>query len=269
VRAGVKENPGRLEDTSAIWRGLKYAAQVWRDKERRAHFYDLTAALANSRVDSPATMSIHIRTWTKSSEHGEGGVLPFSTFPLPARPARDSQAHEAAGRGRGHAAADRGVAQSSTRHHDSSTFIVGFSGAKPRRTSKSCSSGFRLRNWTASAVSSIPPSRAPREFVAPPEIAAAVKQSGVRVSWNSAAQISAGALPKKVGRKMQVLVDRMEDGVPIARSSSDAPEILTDRENRPRRGQTDAVATGDGHDHRGGSLRSRGHFELLDPAPIV
>jgi ribosomal protein S12 methylthiotransferase len=40
-----------------------------------------------------------------------------------------------------------------------------------------------------------------------------------------AAEISAARLAQKVGRGMQVLVDRVEGGVAIARSASDAPEI--------------------------------------------
>jgi ribosomal protein S12 methylthiotransferase len=39
------------------------------------------------------------------------------------------------------------------------------------------------------------------------------------------AQISAARLARKVGREMQVLVDRIDDGVAVARSSADAPEI--------------------------------------------
>jgi ribosomal protein S12 methylthiotransferase len=39
------------------------------------------------------------------------------------------------------------------------------------------------------------------------------------------AEISAQRLAQKVGRRMQVLVDRIEGGTAIARSSSDAPEI--------------------------------------------
>jgi ribosomal protein S12 methylthiotransferase len=40
-----------------------------------------------------------------------------------------------------------------------------------------------------------------------------------------AAEISAQRLARKVGRRMRVLVDRIEDGAAVARSSSDAPEI--------------------------------------------
>jgi ribosomal protein S12 methylthiotransferase len=39
------------------------------------------------------------------------------------------------------------------------------------------------------------------------------------------AQISAARLARKVGREMQVLIDRIDDGVAVARSSADAPEI--------------------------------------------
>jgi ribosomal protein S12 methylthiotransferase len=39
------------------------------------------------------------------------------------------------------------------------------------------------------------------------------------------AEISAARLARKVGRTMRVLIDRLEDGAAIARSTSDAPEI--------------------------------------------
>jgi len=39
------------------------------------------------------------------------------------------------------------------------------------------------------------------------------------------AEISAQRLARKIGRKMPVLIDRMEGDVAVARSSSDAPEI--------------------------------------------
>src|SRR5271167_662360 len=50
VRAGVKELLVISQDTSAYGLDLKYAAQPWRDVERRAHFYDLTAALGELGV---------------------------------------------------------------------------------------------------------------------------------------------------------------------------------------------------------------------------
>src|SRR6204780_1914148 len=50
VRAGVKEILVISQDTSAYGVDLKYAAQPWRDMERRAHFYDLAAALGELGV---------------------------------------------------------------------------------------------------------------------------------------------------------------------------------------------------------------------------
>ncbi len=39
------------------------------------------------------------------------------------------------------------------------------------------------------------------------------------------AEISAARLQRRIGRRLQVLVDTVEAGVAIARSSADAPEI--------------------------------------------
>ena len=40
-----------------------------------------------------------------------------------------------------------------------------------------------------------------------------------------AAELSAARLAAKVGRTLRVLVDRLEDGIAIARTAGDAPEI--------------------------------------------
>src|ERR1700722_19001975 len=45
VRAGVKEILVISQDTSAYGADLKYAAQMWRDKEGRARFFDFAAGL--------------------------------------------------------------------------------------------------------------------------------------------------------------------------------------------------------------------------------
>jgi len=57
------------------------------------------------------------------------------------------------------------------------------------------------------------------------EVPAEVKQERRARFMELAAQISAERLAQKIGRRMQVLVDRIEGGVAVARSSSDAPEI--------------------------------------------
>ena len=55
VRAGVKEILVISQDTSAYGVDLKYAAQPWRNVERRARFYDLARGSGRTwRLDSPA-----------------------------------------------------------------------------------------------------------------------------------------------------------------------------------------------------------------------
>ena len=60
-----------------------------------------------------------------------------------------------------------------------------------------------------------------REPAVPPE----VKQERHARFMQLAAEISATRLEQKVGRHLQVLVDRVEGATAIARSTSDAPEI--------------------------------------------
>ncbi len=67
ARAGVKEILVISQDTSAYGVDLKYAAQPWRDVQRRARFYDLAQRSANWASGSGCTTYIPIRTSTRSS----------------------------------------------------------------------------------------------------------------------------------------------------------------------------------------------------------
>jgi ribosomal protein S12 methylthiotransferase len=58
-----------------------------------------------------------------------------------------------------------------------------------------------------------------------PEVPAELKAERRARFMELSAEISAQRLTGKIGRKMPVLIDRMEGDVAIARSSSDAPEI--------------------------------------------
>ena len=51
------------------------------------------------------------------------------------------------------------------------------------------------------------------------------RRSAANASWSSRPTSARSGSPRKVGRTLQVLIDRIEDGVAIARSPSDAPEI--------------------------------------------
>jgi ribosomal protein S12 methylthiotransferase len=56
-------------------------------------------------------------------------------------------------------------------------------------------------------------------------VPAELKRERLERFMELAAAISARRLAAKIGRTMRVLVDRIDDGVAIARSSADAPEI--------------------------------------------
>jgi ribosomal protein S12 methylthiotransferase len=58
-----------------------------------------------------------------------------------------------------------------------------------------------------------------------PAVPAEVKAERRARFMELSAEISAQRLARKIGRKMPVLIDRMEGDVAVARSSSDAPEI--------------------------------------------
>jgi ribosomal protein S12 methylthiotransferase len=58
-----------------------------------------------------------------------------------------------------------------------------------------------------------------------PAVPAEVKAERRARFMELSAEISAARLAQKVGRRMQVLVDRVDGDVAVARSSSDAPEI--------------------------------------------
>src|SRR6202044_1833301 len=83
VRAGVKELLVISQDTSAYGADLKYAAQPWRDVERRAHFYDLAAALS----ELGAWVRLHyVYPYPHVDEvielMADGSVLPYLDIPF-------------------------------------------------------------------------------------------------------------------------------------------------------------------------------------------
>ena len=226
VRAGVKEILVVSQDTSAYGVDLKYAAQPWRDVERRAKFYDLAAALGELGV----WIRLH---YVYPYPHvdrvielmKEGGVLPYLDIPfqhasarilkLMKRPAAAENTLE-------RIAAWRRIAPDITIR---STFIVGFPGESEADFAE-------LLEWLEAAqldrvgcFEYSPVDGAAANALRQPLVPDEVKQERRARFMELAAQISAQRLARKVGRTLQVLVDRVEGDMAIARSSSDAPEI--------------------------------------------
>jgi ribosomal protein S12 methylthiotransferase len=214
------------QDTSAYGVDLKYASQPWRDVERRARFYDLAAALGELGV----WVRLHyVYPYPHVDEvvdlMREGGVLPYLDIPfqhasarilkLMKRPAAAENTLE-------RIAAWRRTTPDITLR---STFIVGFPG-------ETDSDFEELLDWLRAAqldrvgcFEYSPVEGAAANHLRQPPVPDELKRERRGRFMELAAEISAQRLARKVGRTLQVLVDRIEGGIAIARSSSDAPEI--------------------------------------------
>ncbi len=226
VRAGVKELLVISQDTSAYGSDLKFAAQSWRGAERRARFYDLAAALGELGV----WVRLHyVYPYPHVDEvvglMADGRVLPYLDIPfqhasarilkLMKRPAAAEDTLERI------AAWRRAVPDITIR----STFIVGFPGETEEDFSQ-------LLDWLRAAeldrvgcFEYSPVEGAAANALHQATVSDDIKQSRRARFMELAAEISALKLARKIGRTMQVLVDRKEGDTAIARSASDAPEI--------------------------------------------
>jgi ribosomal protein S12 methylthiotransferase len=226
VRAGVKELLVISQDTSAYGLDLKYAAELWHDVERRAHFYDLAAALG----ELGAWVRLH---YVYPYPHvdkvielmADGGVLPYLDIPFQhanARILKLMKRPAAAENTLQRIASWRSVVPDITIR---STFIVGFPGETEAEFEE-------LLQWLKAArldrvgcFEYSPVEGAAANSLGEAEVPAEVKQERRERFMELAAEISAERLAEKKGRTLQVLVDRIEGDVAIARSASDAPEI--------------------------------------------
>src|SRR6202050_1120169 len=226
ARAGVKEILVISQDTSAYGVDLKYAAQPWRNVERRARFYDLAEALGELGV----WIRLH---YVYPYPHvdqvielmAEGRVVPYLDLPfqhasarilkLMKRPAAAEDTLERI------AAWRCSVPDVPIRR----TFIVGFPGETEadfaqlldwlRAAQLDRVGCFEYSPVEGAAANSL------REQPVPDEIKHERRERFMQL----AAEISAQRLAAKVGRSMRVLVDRIDGDAAIARSASDAPEI--------------------------------------------
>jgi ribosomal protein S12 methylthiotransferase len=226
VRAGVKEILVVSQDTSAYGVDLKYAPQSWRDRERRAHFYDLTAALGELGVWVRLHYVYPYPHVDKVVElMADGRVLPYLDIPFQHASRRILKLMK-----RPAAAADtlQRIAAWRSQVPDitiRSTFIVGFPGETAQDFEE-------LLEWLQVAqldrvgcFEYSPVDGAAANDLRQPGVPPEVKQERRARFMELAARISAKRLAQKVGRTMQVLVDRVDGAAAVARSTSDAPEI--------------------------------------------
>jgi ribosomal protein S12 methylthiotransferase len=226
VRAGVKEILVISQDTSAYGVDLKYATQEWRNTPRRAHFHDLAAGLGELGV----WIRLH---YVYPYPHvdqvvelmADGRVLPYLDIPFQHASARILKLMKrpaAAANTLDRIAAWRRAVPDITLR---STFIVGFPG-ETEQDFEELLAWLRVAQLDRVGCFEYSPvegaaANALRQPHVPVELAAERRARLMELS----AEISAQRLARKIGRKMPVLIDRMEGDVAVARSWSDAPEI--------------------------------------------
>jgi ribosomal protein S12 methylthiotransferase len=225
VNAGVKELLVISQDTSAYGADLRYAAASWRGNRYETRFIDLARALAQLKV----WVRLH---YVYPYPHvdaviplmAEGGVLPYLDIPFQhaspsvlKRMRRPAHAVNTLERIR---AWRRTCPELTLR----STFIVGFPGETEAEFTE-------LLRWLDEAqldrvgcFKYSPVAGATANALAghvPPQ----VQEERYARFMERAAGISAARLARRVGTRMQVLVDEVTAQGAIARSAADAPQI--------------------------------------------
>jgi ribosomal protein S12 methylthiotransferase len=225
VAAGVKELLVISQDTSAYGVDIKYAASRWKDREVRAKFIDLAAALGELGV----WVRLHyVYPYPHVDEvialMAEGKVLPYLDIPFQhaapsvlkrmKRPAAQEKTLERIARW-------RDVCPDLTIR---STFIVGFPGETEEDFGQ-------LLDWLDEAeLDRVGCFRyEPVKGALANDLAAPVPDELKETRWHRFMQhqqaISRRRLERKVGTRQQVVIDEIGSTVAKGRSKADAPEI--------------------------------------------
>jgi ribosomal protein S12 methylthiotransferase len=225
ARAGVKELLVISQDTSAYGVDLRYRAGEWRGQKYETRFFDLAKGLGE--------LGIWVRMhYVYPYPHvddviplmAERKVLPYLDIPFQhgspsvlKRMKRPGLVEKTLNR----IAAWREVCPDLTLR---STFIVGFPGETESEFEE-------LLDWLdeaqldrVGAFKYSPVEGAAANDVAP-HVPPQVQEERLARFMQKSAAISAAKLARKVGQRMEVLVDAVEGNAAIARSMADAPEI--------------------------------------------
>ncbi len=225
VAAGVRELLVISQDTSAYGSDIRYRTGFWNGRPLRADFAGLCAALAE--------LGIWVRLhYVYPYPHvdqvlplmREGGLLPYLDIPFQHASPRILKAM------RRPAAAEKTLARIARWRELQpgltlrSTFIVGF----PGETEEDFATLLAfLQEAQLDRVGCFEYS--PVAGAAANALPGAVPEALRRERWErfmqTQAAISRARLAARVGSTIEVLVDAVEDGTAIARSSADAPEI--------------------------------------------
>ncbi len=225
VDAGVKELLVISQDTSAYGADLRYASDLWQSRVVRAHIRDLVAALGRLG----AWVRLHyVYPYPHVDEivplMADGLVLPYLDVPFQHASPRILKLMRRPAGAENNLERIRAWRQICPGITIRSTFIVGFPGETDAdfetlleflEAAQIDRAGcFKYSPVVGAAANALPD--------AVPET---VKEERFARFMQTQAEISAARLADKVGSRIGVLVDSLEDGYAIARSSADAPEI--------------------------------------------
>ena len=225
VRAGVKELLVISQDTSAYGSDIRYRETSWRGQQYQTRFLDLVRALGTLGVWARLH---YVYPYPHVDEiialMSDQGVLPYLDIPFQhASPTVLKRMRRPA------------HAENTLRRIESwraerpqltlrSTFIVGFPGETDAEFEQ-------LLAWLdAAGLDRVgcfrysPVEGAAANAIGEP-VPDEVKEQRYQRFMHKAGDISSARLAARIGQKCRVLIDAIEDGVAIARSSGDAPEI--------------------------------------------
>jgi len=225
VAAGVKELLVISQDTSAYGVDLRFAASRWKDREVRAKFFDLAAALGEFGV---WVRLQYVYPYPHVDEviglMVEGKVLPYLDIPF------QHASPEILKAMRRPAAQEKTLARIKQWREQCpeltlrSTFIVGFPGETEADFAY-------LLDWLEEAeidrlgcFEYEPVAGAPSNAISN-AVADGIKQERRNALMARQQRISARRLKRKVGTRQQIIVDEVGPTVSKGRSKADAPQI--------------------------------------------
>jgi ribosomal protein S12 methylthiotransferase len=225
TNAGVRELLVISQDTSAYGADLRYRAEPWGSREIQTRFIDLARELGEL---GPWVRLHYVYPYPHVDEviplMAAGKVLPYLDIPFQHGSPRVLKLMRRPAHAENTLARIRRWREQLPQLTIRSTFIVGFPGETEE--------DFRiLLDWLEEAeLDRVGCFRySPVEGAAanelPDPVADEVKEERWHRFMQAQQKISARRLARRVGSRIRVLVDSIEDAVAIARSEADAPEI--------------------------------------------
>ena len=225
VAGGVRELLVISQDTSAYGVDLKYAARDWRGQSYRTRMTELCVGLAELGV---WTRLHYVYPYPHVDEvmplMAAGRILPYLDIPfqhasprilrLMKRPGNIDRTLERIGNWR------KAVPDLTIR----STFIVGFPGETDAEF-EDLLDFLREAQLDRVGAFAYSPVDGARANDLPDPVPEELKEDRLEQFMAVQAGISAARLQRKIGRRLTVLVDRVDAGGAVARSTADAPEI--------------------------------------------